>query len=345
MKARKLLTLGQTLAVLKLKHVEQWRDRYDKRRYYFRIGKGPRVALVGDPGSEQFNASYAKARGTYASASRGTARDFNALSKLYFASPKFKKLAPSTAKTYALIIDGFAAKHGHRLVSQMTMAHVDIILGDKSATPSAANALLKKLRILCKYAIRLGWISIDPTVSADKFKEGTFHTWSESEIAKFESRWPLGSRERTAFDLHLYTGQRRGDVAHMLWDDIEPGGVRVVQQKTGAKLLIPLHPNLKFSLERWGWHARSIIANSKNRPYTVESYGNLMSDAIGAAGLPSRCVLHGVRKAAARRLAEAGATTRQIMAVLGWSTLAEAERYTAGASQELLAGQAMERLK
>lgn len=331
------------MAVIKLKHVEQWKDRYGHPRFYFRIGKGRRVALKGQPGSETFASSYKEAIGS--PIAKQAKRDFNSLASAYFTSPKFKKLAPSTQRTYILIIDGFNAKHGHRLVSQMTMAHVDILLGEKSATPSAANALLKKLRILCKYAIRLGWISIDPTASADKFKEGTFHTWTESEIAKFESYWLLGTRERTAFDLHLYAGQRRGDVAHMKWGDIETGGIRVVQQKTGAKLLIPLHPKLKASLEAWPRDGDAIIINSLNRPYTVESYGNLMSDAIGEAGLPARCVLHGLRKAAARRLAEAGATTRQIMAVLGWSTLAEAERYTAGANQEMLAGQAMGKLK
>ena len=50
-------------------------------------------------------------------------------------------------------------------------------------------------------------------------------------------------------------------------------------------------------------------------------------------------------KAAGRRLAEAGATTKMIMAILGHTTFAEAERYTEEADQESLADDAVIRLE
>ena len=77
-----------------------------------------------------------------------------------------------------------------------------------------------------------------------KFKAGEWHTWSEGEIAQFEARWAEGTRERLAFALHLYTGQRVSDVARMHADDLGAGTVRVTQMKTKAKLDIPLHPVL-----------------------------------------------------------------------------------------------------
>jgi integrase len=49
---------------------------------------------------------------------------------------------------------------------------------------------------------------------------------------------------------------------------------------------------------------------------------------------------HGLREAAARRLAEAGCTTKQIASATGHKSLAEIERYTA-AEQERLAREAM----
>ena len=72
-----------------------------------------------------------------------------------------------------------------------------------------------------------------------------------------------------------------------------------------------------------------------------------MRDAITAAGLPLDCKPRGLRKAAGRLLAEAGATAKMIMAVLGHTTLAEAERYTeeAEADQVGLAEDAMIRLE
>ena len=68
-----------------------------------------------------------------------------------------------------------------------------------------------------------------------------------------------------------------------------------------------------------------------------------MSRAISEAGLPQRCKPHGLRKAAARRLAEAGCSASEIMAITGHKTLAEVERYTRAAEQERLARQAIQR--
>jgi integrase len=63
-----------------------------------------------------------------------------------------------------------------------------------------------------------------------------------------------------------------------------------------------------------------------------------------AANLPERSGPHGLRKAAARRLAEAGASALQIAAITGHQTLAEVSRYTASAEQERLAEDAMAKL-
>ena len=81
----------------------------------------------------------------------------------------------------------------------------------------------------------------------------------------------------------------------------------------------------------------TILNTEFGRPFTVSGYGNWFRDAIEAAGLPLECKPHGLRKAAGRRLAEAGCTSREIMAILGHTTLAEAERYTRDADQAHLA--------
>jgi hypothetical protein len=50
-----------------------------------------------------------------------------------------------------------------------------------------------------------------------------FHTWTEDEIAAYERRWPVGSRERLAFALLLYTGQRVSDGSTMYDTDLGSG--------------------------------------------------------------------------------------------------------------------------
>lgn len=69
-----------------------------------------------------------------------------------------------------------------------------------------------------------------------------------------------------------------------------------------------------------------------------------MATRIGKAGLPERCVTHGLRRAAARRLAEAGCSANEIAAITGHASLEEVARYTKAAEQRKLARSAMDRL-
>src|SRR5882672_7582602 len=95
----------------------------------------------------------------------------------------------------------------------------------------------------------LGWTDRDPTAGVKGYKSKEIHTWTEHEIDIFEARWPEGTRERLAFALLLYTGQRGSDVHRMTWADIVQGAIRVAQQKTAAKLTIPIHDTLDRTLE------------------------------------------------------------------------------------------------
>lgn len=117
--------------------------------------------------------------------------------------------------------------------------------------------------------------------------------------------------------------------------------IRVAQQKTGAKLAIALHPNLRQSLDLCPSGHVAAITTAFGRPFSVKGFGQFASAAIAKAGLPSRCKAHGLRKAAARRLAEAGCTAHEIAAVTGHKTLSEVERYTRAAAQEMLNANAM----
>lgn len=61
------------------------------------------------------------------------------------------------------------------------------------------------------------------------------------------------------------------------------------------------------------------------------------------AGLP-QCSVHGLRKAAAARLAEMGCTEFEIMAITGHRTSKEVTRYTRAASQKTRAESALKRM-
>jgi len=63
------------------------------------------------------------------------------------------------------------------------------------------------------------------------------------------------------------------------------------------------------------------------------------------AGLPDRSGPHGLRKAAARRLAEAGCSPHEIAAITGHTSLREVERYTKAVEQKKLSVSAVAKLK
>jgi enterobacteria phage integrase len=131
----------------------------------------------------------------------------------------------------------------------------------------------------------------------------------------------------------------------MAWPDVDAHSIRVVQTKGGEKLLIPLHPELRTAVDAWPRKHVVILTTNYGKPFSTAGYGSWFSTTIRAAGLPLRCVTHGLRKAAARRLAEAGCSANEIAAVTGHRTLQEVERYTRAADQKRLARSALARLQ
>lgn len=335
---------------IKLKHVDRFTDRHGSARYYFRRGKGARIALPGQPGSTEFMEAYqaalAGAELPKVAKQRGEAGTIDRLVSDYFQSPDFLRMKPQTQRTYRQKIERWVRveKIGHRPVRGMTREHINSMMGKRVKTPGAANDMLKKIRILMNFAITAGIRTDNPTAKIKKYKEGEFHTWTDAEINTFEAWWPEGTKERLAFALLLYTGQRLSDAVQMTRADLDEGVIQVAQQKTGARLWIPLHPELQRIISISELNHMVILTTTYGKPFTAAGFGNWMAERIGAADLPDRCVTHGIRKAAARRLADAGCSAHEIMAITGHKTLEMVEHYTKAADQKRLAKAAVARL-
>jgi enterobacteria phage integrase len=331
--------------------VECWRDRHGKIRVYFRQKKGPRIPLPASVGSDDFNAEYQAALSGQLAKMRERWRPdkpdtIAALVTTYMRSAAYLALRQTTKAGYSSRIEVLRTKHGHRTVSGLTRERIVTgILQPYAARPGAALSILKMLRVLIRHAIDIGWLKHDPSLGIKRPKTHEIRSWTETEIDTFENRWPIGTKQRLAVALQLYTGQRRSDVHRMTWADVNGDTIRVVQQKTGQRLTIPLHQNLRAILAATDRKHVTILNTEYGKPFTVDGFSQWMRDAITTAGLPLECQPHGLRKAAGRRLAEAGCTAHEIMAVLGHKTLAEAERYTRDADQSQLATGAIARLE
>lgn len=330
------------------KNVTEFRDRHGGWRLRFRKARLPTHYFKSKFPSREFWDEYEACLAGTATpktpigANRTKPGSFSALVVTYYGSPEFTGLAASSQSTYRGILDRFRSDYGDLPVATISRQNIKDIIGAMADRPAAANNLLDRLKLLMRFALDGGWRTDDPTLRVRGFKldsEG-FHTWTEEEIGKFEERHPAGSMARLAFSLMLYTGSRRSDVVKFGWQHIDGERIRVRQQKTGTLLSIPIHPALRAELNLVPRDRMTFLITKFGKPRSVKAFGNWMKERCTEAGIPE-CSSHGLRKAAARRLAEAGCTNQQIKAITGHKTDKEVSLYTAAADQIRLSDQAM----
>ncbi len=319
------------------KFVHGFIDRHGKPRFYFRRAGFKRVPLPGLPWSPEFMAAYEAAmaeRPLEIGASRTKPGTIRALAVAYYNGGEFRNLRPASQRTYRQVIDRFCREHGDKGVATLQAVHVKRMMSERS--PSAANHFKRALRALMRHAVAIGMRGDDPTrdVKAIRIKSEGYHTWTEDEIEAFEARHPIGTRGRLAFALLLYTGQRRGDVVRIGRQHIRNGVIEIRQEKTGNEVSIPIHSELLRIIG--AVTGMTFITTPSGAPYKAASFGKWFRARCNEAGLP-QCSAHGLRKAASRRLADAGATTHEIASITGHSTLKEIERYTKAADRRRLA--------
>lgn len=329
-------------------------DRHGQRRWRFRKGGFSRDLGTGY-GSPEFVRRYEAALQEYqtgkkigAGVNNTIPGSINDLVASWYRSPEWAALADLTKKTYRGVVEPFRQKHGDKPVNRLERRHVMTFLAEKAETPAAANNLRKRLGQLLDHAIALDWIKANPArlTKAYKVASGGFHAWDEGEIARFFEVHEPGTMAHRAVTLMLYTGAARVDAVKLGPMNIKADRLEYRRQKTartnGVLVSIPLHPDLADVIASLP-NDRPFLATAYGMGRSPDGLGNLMREWCDVAGL-SECSAHGLRKACARRLAEAGASAHEIMAVTGHKTLAEVERYTATALREGMADAAFAKL-
>jgi integrase len=330
------------VAMAKLPYVKEYTDDCGIRRRYFRRKGFKGGPLPGPVGSPEFMEAYqAYVGGKPAPLAKGVngPGTFGGLIADYYRSVEYANLKPNSKTLYRYALEPLKEKHGHRPLSTMSRENlVRIIETIGARAPGMANLTRAVLQKMLKVAVARGQIRINPLADkVEAYKIGTHHTWTDDELAQFEARWPLGTRQRLAYALLFYTGQRSGDVVRMTRGDISEGRIKVVQEKTGTELKIKIHPDLARAIKAGPAKGMNLIGDEHGRPVKRAALSHLMRVAIREAGLPARCVPHGLRKATLRTMAEGGASSKRLAAVSGHKTTKELDRYTAAADQQTLA--------
>lgn len=342
---------------LRLKYVVEDTDRHGNVRLYFRR-HGRKIRLRGPASSPEFLADYREAAAGLAErkdkspgVGKVIPRSVRWLCGQYFKSAMFKELDPRTQKVRRAILERFC-KHkndGDKPFALLQPRHVRIRRDEMSDRPEAANSMVKALRQLYRFALRYDHHDDNPADKVEYLKGNAdgFHSWTLDEIEKYEEVHPVGTTARLALALALYTGQRRSDLVQFGKQHIRDGWLVFTQHKgrnrNPVRMEIPIIPELQSVIDQTPTGDLTFLVTAFNRPFTSNGFGNRFRKWCDDAGLP-QCSVHGLRKAAAARLAELGCTEQEIMAITGHRTSKEVTRYTRAASQKTRAESALRRM-
>lgn len=335
--------MGQRLMRRLPKFIHGFIDRHGRPRFYLRRSGQKRIPLPGLPWSPEFMTAYETAiKGGWESLEVGSHRTVpgtvNACIVSYYnTSADFRCLADSTKAMRRAILERFREEHGDKRIGLLDQRALVAILSKKN--PFAARNWLKTIRGLIKHAIAVEMRKDDPTaaIKLPSPKTDGFHTWDEAEIEAFKQRHPVDTKARFALTLLLATGLSRNDVVRMGRQHVRGGVLSTRRKKTNAQIDIPVIPELQEALDTLPTGDQLAFLTTKfGQPFTPASFGGWFRERCDEAGLP-QCSAHGLRKAAATRLADAGATAYELMAWFGWTSIREAERYTKQANRKRLA--------
>ena len=339
---------------IKLKYVVEDADRHGNIRLYLRMPGRPKVRLRGLPGTEEFMAAYQEAlahQPDQPRQAREAARgSFRRVCISYFASSSFAQLDLMTQSWERRALERVCELKGDKPVAMMQPKHVRNLRDELREMPGASKTRLKALRALFRWAVEADEAPHDPTAGVKPIRYVTIghHAWTSDEIQAYEQRHPIGTKARLALAILLYTACRREDVVRLGPQHVRDDRIRYRQAKNEHRnpvdMDIPLHPDLAGAIAATTSGHLSFMVTAYGKPFTANGFSNTFKDWCRQAGLP-HCTAHGLRKAAAGRLAERGATAHEIMAITGHRTLQEVERYTRTASQSKLADSAMAKFK
>lgn len=287
-------------------------------------------------------------------------RTVESIVRAYRLSPSYKNLRPNSKRNYERALEDIIDTYGEVDIKAIKRRHVLTLRDSISDQPARANQLHVMFGIILQFAVDRDYIDYHPALRIKMLSTGEYATWPADLVERAITPGVLPEWARRAIVLGLNTGQREGDCIRMTWADYDGSAIRVVQEKTGAKLWIPCHATLRAELAAWKQDATSTTI-------LVRPTARSWKDGPTFAGLFSRClrarsrakdgkqsflrpefvgyVFHGLRKVAAARLAEAGCSVHEIAAITGHATLAMVEHYTKAADQRRRASAAISKLE
>lgn len=323
-----------------------------KGRIYWKFELGDfRCNIPGPYGSPEFVAAYEAALiGSKAPASSAVSGTVSWLIEQYLGSKRFQGLSQSRKRSIRGELDWLRETAGKYHFADLKVKHVEALMA-KKAGPVAGNTVKKNMSMLFNFAAeKLEYTGPNPAKAAERNKTNPdgYHTWTDSEIEQFLERHQAGSKARLVLLLALNTGMARTDLCRVGWQNVskKEGRTRIAYKraKTSVAADLPILPELAAELEALPKDRLLFITqDAKPIGYKPETLGNWFRDRCKEANVPGS--LHGLRKAGATRLADAGATNWEIASYLAHKDTKQADTYTKKANRSKLADSGFAKLE
>lgn len=245
----------------------------------------------------------------------------------YRQSPRFKKLAPKTVRSYNEVIERILEKNEHKSVSRLTRPDLRAIHASMKDTPRKADMLLQIISLLANFARnQLDWPISNPAEGMEKYgAQREYEAWPDWLLNAFpQACLAVGDRiALMAFHLGMGTGQRPGDLCAMKWEHFDGAFIQVTpdkQREAGPieRLSIYCPTSLRQFLASEPKRGKFMLAKNLAHPLdygAVQNRFRKIRDTLGPEARPF--TLHGLRKNAASLLAAAGCSDAEIQSVTG----------------------------
>ena len=160
-----------------------------------------------------------------------------------------KKLSSNTVAQYEAAAERLKTIFAEFSPDQVLPKHVAAVKMDLAGTPNMCNRILSFLRIVFGYALEWQEVDSNPCIGITRHAEGRRDRYITD--AEFGALLNAASPYiRSILEMCYLTGQRIGDVIAIRLADISDEGVSFVQEKTGAKLIVAMTPDLQAVIDR-----------------------------------------------------------------------------------------------
>lgn len=323
-----------------------------KGRIYWRFEKGDfRTNLPGPYASAEFMAAHEAAlERVRLPRTKARSDTIGWLIEQFLGSLRYKTSSAIRKATLRYQFDWIREQAGDLPFAQMKVRHVEALMAKKFG-PSASNGVKKNMSMLYNFAAqKLDYVGPNPAKFAERLKENAagYHTWTDAEVTRFLERHGPRTKARIAILIALNTGMARQDLCgagrHMI--SVRDGKLRIVyaRGKTSVAADLPVLPELAEEIANLPAEQTLFITQEHSAlPYKVTSFGNWFRKRCQEAGVPGS--IHGLRKAGATQLADAGASEWEIASYLAHADTTQARTYTRKANRARLADSGFKKMR